>query len=75
MRSWLKKKRKEKGLTQENMAQKIGISRQYYAFIESGFRLPDLSFSIAVKISEIFNISLEQIKEYEERERKNEGQP
>ena len=67
LRSWLKNKRKEKGITQATMAKKIGISRQYYAFIENGFRLPDLSLSIASKIANILDMTLEEIEAYEKR--------
>lgn len=68
MRSWLKKLREENNFSQLEMAKKMGISRPYYGFIETGERLPDLTFSIAVKLSEIFNISLDEIKKQEEKE-------
>lgn len=68
MRSWLKKLRQEKNLSKTQMADRMGICRQYYSFIESGERLPDLTFSIAMKLSEIFNISLDEIKSLEEKE-------
>lgn len=38
MREWLIELRKAKGFTQEQVATKCGISRQYYSFIESGER-------------------------------------
>ena len=37
-RLWLIEERKRKGLTQEQVAKESRISRQYYAFIESGER-------------------------------------
>lgn len=38
MRDWLVDKRKEKGMTQDEVATDCGISRQYYSFIEKGDR-------------------------------------
>ncbi|MFY0742125.1 helix-turn-helix transcriptional regulator [Solibacillus silvestris] len=38
MRDWLKIIREEKGLTQENVANMVGISRSTYGHIESGER-------------------------------------
>lgn len=66
MRDWLKKLRENKKYTQTHMAELMGMSRQYYSFIENGDRMPDLTLSTAVKISDIFHISLNQIKKYEE---------
>lgn len=68
MRSWLRQLRKEKNLSQQNMADIMGITKASYNFIETGRRMPDLKLSIAVKISEIFNISLDEIKKQEEKE-------
>lgn len=68
MRSWLRQLRKEKNLSQQNMADFMGITKAFYNFIETGRRMPDLKFSTAVKISEIFNISLDEIKKLEEKE-------
>jgi transcriptional regulator with XRE-family HTH domain len=38
MRDWLIETRKSKSMTQDEVATKSGISRQYYSFIESGDR-------------------------------------
>lgn len=38
MRDWLIEIRKSKNLTQDEVATKSGISRQYYSFIENGDR-------------------------------------
>lgn len=68
MRHWLKKIREENNFSKSDVARLLGITRQYYGYIETGERLPDLTFSIAVKLSEIFNISLDEIKSLEEKE-------
>lgn len=66
MRSWLRNKRKQKKLTQAETAQLMGISRQQYNFIESGARQADLSLSTAVKLCDIFGLSLDEIKKNED---------
>ena len=66
MRSWLRNRRKQKKLTQAETAQLMGISRQQYNFIESGARQADLSLSTAVKLCNIFGLSLDEVKKNEE---------
>ena len=42
MRLWLKEIREQKNLTQKQVAEAVGISQQYYQFIEQGKRIePD----------------------------------
>ena len=53
MRYWLKKIREQMGLTQEQLAEKIGISQNYYSWIESGERRP--SPDTAKKIAVVMN--------------------
>lgn len=71
MRSWLKKLRQENNYSQAHMAELLGISRQYYGFIENGDRLADLTFSLVIKIAKIFDITLDDIKKFEEGKAKN----
>lgn len=66
MRSWLRNRRKQKKLTQAETAQLMGISRQQYNFIENGARQADLSLSTAVKLCNIFGLSLDEVKKNEE---------
>lgn len=73
MRYWLKSLREQFNYSMSDMAHYMGISRQYYSYIENGERLQDLTFSIAIKISKIFNISLDEIKQLEEKGQKNES--
>lgn len=49
----LQKVRKESGLSSEQLAKEIGISKGYYSMIENGKR--GLSYSMAVKIAGVFN--------------------
>lgn len=44
----------------------MDISRQQYGFIESGKRQPDMNLSTAIKLSEIFDITLEEISKLEQ---------
>lgn len=47
------------GLTQETMAQRIGVSRQAYAKIENGHAFGNISFWIKVQYT--FNITSEEM--------------
>lgn len=51
--------RKQKGLTQEQAAEKLGISRVHLAGIERGIRKP--SMDLTFKICELLDISLKDI--------------
>jgi putative transcriptional regulator len=51
VRSFLAAARKNKNFTHENIAKKIGITRQYYGMIENGERTP--SVTIARKIGDV----------------------
>lgn len=65
MREYLKKLREEHGYTMQVIADKIGISKQYYQCIEVGKRQQNMDITLAVKLSEIFGISIQSIIEYE----------
>ncbi|OKP91895.1 transcriptional regulator [Paenibacillus helianthi] len=51
-REWLSKIRNNTGLTHDEVASDVGISRQYYGMIESGLRNPsvDLAMKIATRL-------------------------
>ena len=51
MRTWLKEARKEKKLTQLELAQAVGVTEQYIYYIESGDRTP--SVEIAKNIANV----------------------
>lgn len=51
----LKLKRAGKGYTQENMSEKLGITKEYYNMIENDKRTP--SVTIAKKIGKLLGIN------------------
>ena len=55
----LKQIRIEKGLTQEEVAEKIGLTRQAISGYESGKRLP--SIDILTTLAEVYEVSIESI--------------
>jgi len=59
MRTNLKRQRQKLGLTQAEVANKVGIARTSYTNIENGNKNPSLK--IALKIKEIFNIKNDDI--------------
>lgn len=71
MREYLKVLRAEKGLSMQDIADRIGISKQYYQLIESGERQQNMDITLAVKIASAFNIPVERIIN-EEKEREKE---
>jgi len=60
-RDKLLKLRKEKKLTQEQLANLAGIKRNYYGLIENGLRNPSLD--VAIKVAIALNESLECVFE------------
>ncbi len=54
MRKNLKKARQDAGLTQKQVAEKLGISERYYRQIEAGHRNGD--FEIWDTLEDMFNI-------------------
>lgn len=61
MRGYLKELRESKGLSQQNVADSIGITRQYYQQIENGERQKNMDVSLVVQLSNLFGISPEAI--------------
>ena len=57
--------RKEHQLTQEQLAEKLEVSRQTIHSIESGKYLP--SITLAFKIARLFALPIEEIFDYEEK--------
>jgi putative transcriptional regulator len=58
--------RKHHGLTQEELADRLAVSRQTIGSLESGRYNP--SILLAFKIARLFNLSVEEIFLYEEEE-------
>ena len=63
MKNKLKVYRAMHDLTQEQLAEKIGVSRQTVIAIESDKYLPSLG--LAFKISNLFKVKIEEIFSYE----------
>lgn len=59
LKTTLKQLRNERQLTQEDVAEKIHISRQTISNWENGRNLPDLSSLIL--LSEVYNVSLDEL--------------
>lgn len=57
--SFLKQLRKEKGITQEQLAEVLGVSGRTVSRWETGTNLPDLS--ILVQISEYYDVEIKEI--------------
>ena len=68
MRDWLKEKRVGKNLTQDQMAEQLGISLSYYNLIENGERQKKMDLSIANQLSAILGMTLKEIIELEGKE-------
>lgn len=64
MRNRLEEIRKGKGITQEELANALEVSRQTIGSLENGRYNP--SIKLAFKIARFFNISIEEIFIYEE---------
>ncbi len=60
---FIKDLRKERGLSQSFMAEKIGLSRPSYVAIEKGTR--DLTLGEFEKLSSVLNVSLEELENKE----------
>lgn len=60
-RELLYSRRKRMGLTQKEVAQEIGLSRNYYSQIEKGKRSPGKK--LALKIAEYWGIDVKRIIE------------
>lgn len=63
----LKTARENSGLTQREVASTVGISREMYAYIECGTRIP--SVWLLVSLANFYNCSIDNLLE---EERKNE---
>jgi putative transcriptional regulator len=64
LKNKLEELRKQHGITQEELATKLEVSRQTIGSLENGRYNP--SILLAFKISKLFKVSIEQIFIYEE---------
>lgn len=65
MRKWLKKLRKEKNLTQQEVANSLKIVPSYYNMIENGERQSKMTIETAQKLATVFDVPLDFILENE----------
>lgn len=56
MRHWLVKLRKDRGLTQEEAARGIGISRNYLSDLERGEKNP--SWEVAGRLADFYEVEI-----------------
>lgn len=59
LRTYLKKIREDKNLTQVQLAEKIGISQNYYSQIENGLRQESIKLELLQKLSEALDVTLD----------------
>lgn len=65
MRTYLRYERKRLGISQHELASKLGISQNYYSMIENGERQKTLNMNLAQKLADVFGVTLEFICEKE----------
>ena len=61
MRCWLIDKRNQLGITQKELAVKLGVSQQYVSLIENGNRQSKITADLLCKLSSILSMPIEQI--------------
>jgi len=61
MRKYLIDFRSTINLTQQEVAESVGMSRQYYQAIEAGRRQADLKTSMIAKLADVFGVSASEI--------------
>lgn len=61
MRNYLKIFRSEKNISQGELADRIGISQNYYCYIENGERQQNISLELLQKLSKALEIPLEEL--------------
>ena len=62
----LRELRKEKGMTQEQLAEQLGVSNRSVSRWENGINMPDIS--ILVEISEFFEVGILELIEGERKQ-------
>ena len=57
--AYLKKLRKEKNLTQEQIAEKFGVSQRSVSRWENGYTMPDIS--VLIELADYYDVDLREI--------------
>lgn len=65
MRNYLLTLRKEKNLTQKELAQKLDVSESYYNQIENGERQKNMDISLVNRLSLVLEVPITTIIEHE----------
>ena len=65
MRKWLRDLREASRMSQQTVAERIGISQNYYCMIESGERQSKMTIEMAKKLAEAFEVPIDTILENE----------
>ena len=58
MRGWLRQLRKDRGLTQREVAARLGICQSYYGYIETRGRQKKIELPLLAKIAGVFQVPL-----------------
>lgn len=74
VREYLIEAREKAGLTQQDVANRIGISRQYYQMVETGERQKRMDLSLAGGLSVVLNIPIAEIVQRESTAQESERQ-
>lgn len=74
VREYLIEAREKAGLTQQDVANRIGISRQYYQMVETGERQKRMDLSLAGSLSVVLNIPIAEIAQRESAAQESERQ-
>lgn len=64
MKSRIKELREKHGFTQEDLAQKVDVTRQTILFLEKGKYNPSLR--LAYKIARVFNLKIDEVFSFED---------
>lgn len=65
MRDYLVELRLKQGLSQQDVAERLGISRQYYQMIERGERQKSLDLALAGALAALLGINVMDIQRFE----------
>lgn len=65
MRDYLVELRLKKGLSQQDVAERLGISRQYYQMIERGERQKRLDLALAGALAALLEVNVMDIHRFE----------
>lgn len=71
-RTYLKKAREELGLTQSDVAKRVGISANYYCDIENGNRQQEMKATLLIELSTVLKIPVNSMPEMEKNKKKKE---